>query len=186
VKAMVEVVAGVVAGAVVGDAVVAGAVVGAAVVGGVTAAAVTTGATGFETVDEQPEDVVHGPVVIVAVFVMVPVAVAATMAAKVTVALSLAARLTVKVQVLPLGLATLQVSGEVTAQAGVPVTVRADGTTSVTVADPAPSPTFLMAMVYLIVEPGATEVPDAGTSVFVTVKFGAVTLKHSAGPDAVV
>ena len=75
--------AGVVAGVVFGGAVV----VGGTVVGGVTAAAVTTGVTGFETVDEQPEDVVHGPSVIVAVFVMVPVAVAATTAAKVAVAL---------------------------------------------------------------------------------------------------
>jgi hypothetical protein len=36
-----------------------------------------------------------------------------------------------------------------------------------------------------MVDPGATEVPDVGTSVLTTVKFGAVTEKHSAGPDAV-
>jgi hypothetical protein len=30
-----------------------------------------------------------------------------------------------------------------------------------------------------MVEPGATEVPEVGTSVLVTVKFGAVTEKHS-------
>jgi hypothetical protein len=102
---------------------------------------------GFVTDDEQPDAVVHGPVVIVAVFVMLPVAFDATVAEKVTVALSPAARLTVKVQVLPLGLLTEQVSGDVTAQAGVPLTVRDDGTASVTVADPVPSPTFLTATV---------------------------------------
>ena len=79
----------------------------------------------------------------VAVFVMLPVALDATVAEKVAVALSPAARLTAKVQVLPVVLATVQVSGIVTAQTGVPLTVRDDGTASVTMADPAPSPTFL-------------------------------------------
>jgi hypothetical protein len=168
----------IVAGDVVGGVVV---VVVAGVVGvelGVTTAAAVV-MIGFVTVDEQPAAVVHGPVVMVAVFVMLPVALDATVAEKVTVALSPAARLTVKVQVLPLGLITEQVSGVVTAQAGVPLTVRDDGTASVTVADPAPSPTFLTATVYAIVDPGATEVPDVGTSVLTTVKFGAVTEKHS-------
>jgi hypothetical protein len=135
-------------------AIVAGDVLGGvvvAVVVGVGALAVTTAAAvvmiGFVTDDEQPAAVVHGPVVMVAVFVMLPVAFGVTVAEKVTVALSPAARLTVKVQVLPLGLLTEQVSGDVTAQAGVPLTVRDDGTASVTVADPAPSPTFLTATV---------------------------------------
>ena len=86
---------------------------------------------------------------IVAVFVMVPVALATTVAAKVTVAVSPAARLTVKVQVLPVVFAMLQVSGSGDRTGGHRglFTVRDDGTTSVTVAEPAPSPTFLMATV---------------------------------------
>jgi hypothetical protein len=125
---------------------VVGVVVG--VVGGVvvevgvtTAAAVVT--IEFVTDDEQPDAVVHGPVVMVAVLVMLPVALDATVAEKVAVALSPAARLTANVQVLPVVLATVQVSGIVTAQTGVPLTVSDDGTASVTMADPAPSPTFL-------------------------------------------
>lgn len=86
-KAMVGVVAGVVVGGTVVGGTVVAAVDAGGTVGGVTAPVVTTGVTGFETVDEQPEGVVQGPSVIVAVFVMVPVAVAATTAAKVTVAL---------------------------------------------------------------------------------------------------
>jgi hypothetical protein len=124
-----------------GVVVVVAAVAGGVVLGVTAAAAVVM--TGFVTDDEQPDAVVHGPVVMVAVFVMLPVAFDATVAEKVTVALSPAARLTMKVQVLPTELVTVQVSGVVTAQAGVPLTVRDDGTASVTVADPAPAPTFL-------------------------------------------
>jgi len=132
----------IVAADVVGGVVVFVVVVGVEVEVGVTTAAAVV-MIGFVTDDEQPAAVVHGPVVMVAVFVMLPVALAATVAEKVAVALSPAARLTMKVQVLPVVLATVQVSGIVTAQAGVPLTVRDDGTASVTVADPAPSPTFL-------------------------------------------
>lgn len=79
-----------------------------------------TGGIGFDTVDAQPEDVLHGPVVIVAVFVIVPEAVAATTALNVTVAVSPTASVTSNVQVLPVVLVTLQVSGAVTAHVGVP------------------------------------------------------------------
>lgn len=103
---------------------------------------------GFDTLDEQPDDVLHGPVVIVAVFVMVPVALAETTALNVAVAVSPAARLTAKVNVLPLPPA-VQVSGAVAAQAGagVEASVSPAGRASVIVAVPAPSPTFLMATV---------------------------------------
>ncbi len=129
---------------------VVGPVVAASVAGGVAVgvtAAADVATMGLVTEDEQPADVVHGPVVIVAVLVTVPGALATTVAAKVTVAVSPAARLTVKVQVSPLGFEMLQVSGEVTAHAGAGVlsTVRDEGTTSVTVAEPAAAPTFLMA-----------------------------------------
>ena len=81
--------------------------------------------------------------VIVAVLVIVPVAAAATVALKVTVAELPAARFTANVQVLPVVLVTVQVSGAVTAHVGVPLIVRFDGKVSVITADPAPSPTFL-------------------------------------------
>jgi hypothetical protein len=106
-----------------------------------------TGGIGLDTVDAQPEDVLHGPVVIVAVFVMVPVAAAATVALNVTVAELPAARFTANVQVLPVVLVTVQVSGAVTAHVGVPWIVRFDGRVSVIVAVPAPSPTFLVTTV---------------------------------------
>lgn len=48
---------------------------------------------------------------------------------------------------LPVGLATLQVSGDVTTHTGVPWTESEEGTTSVTVVEPDPSPTFLATMV---------------------------------------
>src|SRR5580700_9783919 len=99
----------------------------------------------------------------VAVLTTSAVSLAATVALKVTVAVSPAARLTVKVQVDPLGLATAQVSDAVTAHVGVPWTARLDGTSSVIVAEPAPSPTFLMAIVYGMVEPGGTGWPLPGT-----------------------
>src|SRR5215472_14687855 len=110
--------------------------------GGGGAGAVTM--MGFDTVDEHPAEVLHGPVVIVAVLTTVPVALAATTALNVAVALLPAARLTSNVQVLPDVLVTLQVSLPVTAHDGVPWIVRFDGKVSVIVAAPAPSPTFLM------------------------------------------
>jgi hypothetical protein len=140
-------VAGVVTGAVAGA--VAGAVTGAGGVVDTVTAGEVTGVTVLVTVDEQPEDVVQFPSVIVAVLVMVPVAVDATRAAKVAVAVSPGASVTVKVHVLPDGLATMQLSvaGVVTTHPGVPWTVSEDGTSSVTVADPVAVPTFVMATV---------------------------------------
>jgi hypothetical protein len=67
-----------IAGVVLGD------VSGAA--GVVVEAAVETGVTGSVTVDEQPDDVLHGAEM-VAVLAMLPVAPCATLAAKVTVEL---------------------------------------------------------------------------------------------------
>lgn len=67
-----------IAGVVLGD------VLGAA--GVVVEAAVETGVTGSVTVDEQPDDVLHGAET-VAVLAMLPVAPCATLVAKVTVAL---------------------------------------------------------------------------------------------------
>jgi hypothetical protein len=122
-----------------------GAVVVVVVVGATVAGAVATGVTGSDDVDEQADEVLHGPVVIVAVFATAPVALDATTAAYVTVAVSPAARLTAKFHVVP-ELVTMQVSGAVTAQTGVPWTVSEDGTSSLTVAVPAPSPTFLIAI----------------------------------------
>ena len=141
------IVAGVVVGAVTGA--IAGAVTGAGVDGVTTVTAgEVTGVTVLVTVDEQPEAVVHVPLVIVAVLVMVPVAVEATRAANVAVAVSPDASVTVKVHVLPAALPTVQESVlTVTAQTGSPWTVTEDGTSSVTVADPVAEPTFVMATV---------------------------------------
>jgi len=149
--------------------------------GNVVGVVVTT--IGFVTVEEHPEGALHGPVVMVAVLVTLPVALAASLALNVTVAVWPAASVTTNVQVvLPgAGAVTVQVSVDesVTAQEGVPWTVRVDGSGSLIVADPDPSPTFLMVTVYGIVDPGATGLPLPGTSVFVMVNNGLVTRKHS-------
>lgn len=142
---------------------------GAVVVVVVVTNGAVTGGIGLDTVDEHPEAVLHGPVVIVAVFVTVPVAPAATTALNVTVAVLPAARFTANVHVLPLVLVTVQVSDPVVAQLGVPEIVRFEGSVSEMVAAPPPSPTFLMAIVYGIVEPAVT---DVSVSVLVTVKSG--------------
>jgi hypothetical protein len=103
----------------------------------------------FDTLDEQPEDVLHGPVVIVAVLVMVPVAPALTTALNVAVAVSPAARfVTVIVIVEPEALAVqLPLEPVEHAGAGLVASVSCEGTGSVMVAEPAPSPTFLTATV---------------------------------------
>ena len=84
---------------------------------------------------------------IVAVFTIVPVAEAATVLLTVTVALWFGASVTLKVQVLPVGFATVQTSGVVTAQDGEVVSVSCDGMVSVTTAEPVASPKFSMRMV---------------------------------------
>ena len=119
----------------------------------------------------------------VAVLTTLPVALAASRALNVTVAVWPAASVTANVQVvLPeAGAVTVHVSVEefVTAHDGVPWTVSVDGSGSLIVADPDPSPMFFMATVYGIVDPGVTGMPSPGTSVFVTEKNGLVTRKHS-------
>src|SRR5580658_165718 len=113
--------------------------------------------TGFVTVDEHcttTELAVTAstslvgwqmPEVMAAVLTTSAVSVAETLALNVTTAPSPEPSDTVNVQVLPEGLATVQVSEPLlTVQAGVPSTVRLDGTTSVTVAVPGPSPTLEM------------------------------------------
>jgi hypothetical protein len=100
---------------------------------------------GFDTLEAHA--VVHGPVVILAVFTIVPVAEAPTVPLMVTVAVCFGARVTLKVQVLPVGFTTVHVSGLVTAQDGEFVTVSCDGIPSVTTAEPPASPTFSMTMV---------------------------------------
>jgi hypothetical protein len=124
------------------------AMTGGGTTGGGTVTTVKVTMIGFVTVDEQPDDVLHGPVVMVAVFTTLPVALVASTALKVTVAVSPAARVTANVQVVPdVGFVIVHVSfvESVTAQDGVPWTVSVDGIGSLTVADPDPSPTFLMA-----------------------------------------
>ena len=102
---------------------------------------------GFDTLEEQASEAMHGPVVIVAVFITVPLAETATVLLTFTVAVWFAASVTLKVHVLPVGFATVQTSGEVTRHDGEAVSVSCDGMESVTTADPVPSPTFVMAMV---------------------------------------
>ena len=102
---------------------------------------------GSDTLEEHASETMHGPVVIVAVFPIVPVAEAATVPLTVTVALWFGANVTLKVQVLSVGFATVQRSGVVTAQEGEVVSVSSDGMGSVTTAEPVASPTFSMRMV---------------------------------------
>jgi hypothetical protein len=73
----------------------------------------------------------------------------------------------------------LSIAGSVTSQDGVPRIVSVDGSGSLIVADPDPSPMFLMVTVYGIVDPGATGLPSPGTSVFVMENNALVTVKHS-------
>jgi hypothetical protein len=102
---------------------------------------------GFETLEEHASEAMHVPVVIVAVFMTVPVAEAATVLLTVTIAVWFAASVTLKVHVLPVGFAAVHMSGEVTVHDGEAVSMSCDGMESVTTAEPAPSPTFVMAMV---------------------------------------